>query len=155
MGNAVWALGEFFSDSDEPFKLWEFDSKEALTTARWYSSWILIWAFVPVIALYSVWIPLSIMGKIPAPKPSPPPQRRVIVRRKRRSSSSMSTGSEPYQSGDHLSDYTDASSGSIISNGSDGFSSSRYYSSNDAAVEEGMVTESSSLLSRSGAADTF
>ena len=98
LGNAVWALGEFFTDEDEAYRLWDFDSKEAIVTARWWSSWILIWAFFPVIVLYLFWVPLSYMGKIP--KPKPPPPRRISVRRKRRSTSANSLPSLPsYQQG--------------------------------------------------------
>jgi len=95
LGNAVWALGEFFTEEDDTFKLWDFDSKEALTTARWWSSWILIWSFVPVIVLYIFWVPLSYMGRIPVP--APPPPRRVSVRKRRRSSTTSAPRS--YQQG--------------------------------------------------------
>ena len=39
-------------------------SAEARKTARWYSSWILFASFIPIVALYSVWIPLTLMGKL-------------------------------------------------------------------------------------------
>ena len=133
LGNAVWALGEFFSDSDEPFKLWDFTSSEARTTARWYSSWILIGAFLPVLVLYSFWIPLTIMGKIPKPKPQPP--RRVSVRRKRRSSST-GTSSGSYQGG----------SPDMTRSGSDGSLHSLRTASAHFVDPSGEVNEASSLL---------
>jgi hypothetical protein len=37
---------------------------EAISTARWYSSWILIFAFLPVLAMYVVWIPLTVTGRL-------------------------------------------------------------------------------------------
>lgn len=33
-------------------------------TARWYSSWILFSAFIPLVIMYSVWIPLSCAGRL-------------------------------------------------------------------------------------------
>lgn len=39
-------------------------SVEARKTARWYSSWILFSSFIPLVVMYSVWIPLSLMGKL-------------------------------------------------------------------------------------------
>lgn len=82
----MWALGEFFTEDDEAIKLWDVTNKEALSTARWWSSWILTMSFLPVIILYIFWVPLSYMGKIPAPQPPPP--RRILVRKRRRSSTS-------------------------------------------------------------------
>lgn len=41
-----------------------FRSPEARKTARWYSSWILFISFWPIVALYCVWIPLTLMGKL-------------------------------------------------------------------------------------------
>lgn len=40
-----------------------FRSKESLLTARWYSSWILLSAYLPLILVYSVWIPLTYSGR--------------------------------------------------------------------------------------------
>jgi hypothetical protein len=41
-----------------------YSNSETWETARWYSSWLLFMAFVPVIVLYSVWIPLTLSGKL-------------------------------------------------------------------------------------------
>jgi hypothetical protein len=32
---------------------------------RWFASWVLFAAYWPIIILYLVWIPLTIMGKFP------------------------------------------------------------------------------------------
>ena len=32
--------------------------------SRWYSSWILISAYIPIVLLYVVWLPMTCMGKI-------------------------------------------------------------------------------------------
>lgn len=39
-------------------------SKEAAERCRWWSSWMLVLAFVPIAVLYLVWLPLTCMGKI-------------------------------------------------------------------------------------------
>ena len=39
-------------------------SIEARRTARWYSSWILFISLWPIVALYFIWIPLTLMGKL-------------------------------------------------------------------------------------------
>mmetsp|Transcript_13526 Transcript_13526/g.12248 ORF Transcript_13526/g.12248 Transcript_13526/m.12248 type:complete len:368 (-) Transcript_13526:24-1127(-) len=63
-GNITWALGEFFfGNYDNPLILWQ-DSAIALKTARWYASWILLFSFIPLIFMYSMWIPLSLSGKL-------------------------------------------------------------------------------------------
>lgn len=64
IGNSVWALGEFFNgEYDDPIFMWD-RSKVAFKTARWYSSWILISAYIPVIVMYFVWIPLTMSNKL-------------------------------------------------------------------------------------------
>ena len=64
LGNAVWALGEFFwGQYDDPIRFWD-ESPEAVITARWYSSWILLCAFLPILACHAVWIPLTLTGKL-------------------------------------------------------------------------------------------
>ena len=63
-GNMTWALGEFFfGNYDEPLVMWH-SSKEALKTARWWSSWILFLALLIVFLLYCVWIPITCSGKL-------------------------------------------------------------------------------------------
>jgi hypothetical protein len=42
-------------------------SKESLLTARWYSSWILVCAYIPVVVVYAVWIPLTLSGRFEKP----------------------------------------------------------------------------------------
>lgn len=43
-----------------------FRSYEAVRQARWWSSWVLIAAFVPILCLYLIWLPLTCMGQINA-----------------------------------------------------------------------------------------
>eukprot|EP01035_Chromulina_nebulosa_P017054 gene17054-22564_t len=63
-GNITWALGEFFfGNYDNPLILWQ-DSAIALKTARWYASWLLLFSFIPLILMYSIWIPLSLSDKL-------------------------------------------------------------------------------------------
>lgn len=38
----------------------------AIHRTRWYASYILLFAYVPILLLYSVWLPLTCMGKIKA-----------------------------------------------------------------------------------------
>jgi hypothetical protein len=60
----VWAIGELFfqySRDDKAYPFWEFNS-HTITLFRWWGSWLLIIAYVPVIALYLVWIPLTCYG---------------------------------------------------------------------------------------------
>lgn len=43
-----------------------FSSYTASNRCRWWSSVILVIAFVPIVALYMIWLPLTCMGKIKA-----------------------------------------------------------------------------------------
>lgn len=43
-----------------------YRTHEASITPRWYSSWVLFFAYVPIYALYIWWLPLTLMGKIAA-----------------------------------------------------------------------------------------
>eukprot|EP01039_Chlorochromonas_danica_P007052 gene7052-7798_t len=68
IANALWALGEIFGvpgygDDDAPHSVFEF-SDEAVARCRWWSSWMLIAAYVPIVMLYCVWLPLTCMGTI-------------------------------------------------------------------------------------------
>lgn len=38
----------------------------AIHRTRWYASYILLFAYVPILLLYAVWLPLTCMGKIKA-----------------------------------------------------------------------------------------
>lgn len=64
--NAVWAAGEFFlsPNHDEPLNMDRWNS-EARVTSRWYSSWVVVLSYLPLVVLYCIWIPATIMGKIP------------------------------------------------------------------------------------------
>mmetsp|Transcript_10844 Transcript_10844/g.16510 ORF Transcript_10844/g.16510 Transcript_10844/m.16510 type:complete len:410 (+) Transcript_10844:194-1423(+) len=68
IANAVWAFGEFIltPDHDEPIEIEKFN-REARLTSRWYSSWAVTFAFVPLVVLYFVWIPATLMGWIETP----------------------------------------------------------------------------------------
>jgi hypothetical protein len=39
-------------------------TEEAFHTARWYSSWILLFAYLPVVCMYMIWIPLTVNGAL-------------------------------------------------------------------------------------------
>jgi len=62
LGNGVWAAGELFPISSEnsshPFSLWTFSSA-AVRSTRWWASWVFLMALVPIVMLYSLWLPAS------------------------------------------------------------------------------------------------
>ena len=65
MGNWTWALGEiYYSNRDKPHPLWEINSDEATKTCRFYSSWILVIAYIPIMVLYCIWLPLTCLGRL-------------------------------------------------------------------------------------------
>ena len=65
MGNWTWALGEiYYSNRDKPHPLWEVISDEATKTCRFYSSWILVAAYIPIMVLYCIWLPLTCLGRL-------------------------------------------------------------------------------------------
>lgn len=67
LGNSVWAYGDFFmEDYSEPMGMWS-SASDAFLTARWYSSWILFVAIVPIFVMYGVWATLSLLGKLQPP----------------------------------------------------------------------------------------
>lgn len=45
------------------FYCFRFDS-ESRVTARWYSSWVVIFSFLPLVVLYAIWIPATLDGRI-------------------------------------------------------------------------------------------
>mmetsp|Transcript_13325 Transcript_13325/g.18272 ORF Transcript_13325/g.18272 Transcript_13325/m.18272 type:complete len:397 (+) Transcript_13325:31-1221(+) len=68
LGNMAWALGEVFNvpgygDDFVAYPLTATDDV-AIHRTRWYSSWILLAAFIPIVCLYCIWLPLTCMGKI-------------------------------------------------------------------------------------------
>ncbi len=67
LANAVWALSEIFliAESDDPIYLFNFSSA-AVHEARWYSSWLLLLSYFPIIILYLIWLPLTLVGRIKA-----------------------------------------------------------------------------------------
>lgn len=53
--NLVWAAGELWDPNvDDPIPVLDA-SPLALRTARWYSSWILVFAYVPIVVMYYMW----------------------------------------------------------------------------------------------------
>ena len=63
--SAVWASGELFFTPDYDNALSMFlTSGDALKTSRWYSSWVVMLALVPIVLLYLVWIPATVLGLI-------------------------------------------------------------------------------------------
>ena len=65
LANAVWAGGEFWftphHDSAIPFSRF---SSEARRTSRWYSSWVVLGAYIPLLALYVLWLYYTCCGDI-------------------------------------------------------------------------------------------
>lgn len=56
LANIVWASGEFYLKLDDPYPLFpDLSSTDAFITSRWWASWLLICALVPVVALYMLW----------------------------------------------------------------------------------------------------
>lgn len=61
--NGIWAFGEIYSHYDAPMGIFTNDPLRWLT-CRWYASWILILALVPVIVMYIIWISNTLSGNI-------------------------------------------------------------------------------------------
>jgi hypothetical protein len=63
--NAVWGLGEFWfsvnHDSALAMTAWNRDIR---LTFRWYSAWVVVSAYVPLVLMYLIWIPSTIFGRI-------------------------------------------------------------------------------------------
>lgn len=66
LANAVWAGGEFWftPNNDSAIPVGRFSS-EARHTSRWYSSWVVLGAYIPLVALYVLWIYYTYFGVIP------------------------------------------------------------------------------------------
>jgi hypothetical protein len=60
---SVWAAGEFYltPNHDTAVSMFKWN-REAKITSRWYASWFLLAAFLPIIALYLIWIPSTLLG---------------------------------------------------------------------------------------------
>jgi len=53
--NLVWAAGELWDPNvDDPIPVLDA-SPLAYRTARWYSSWILVFAYAPIVTMYYMW----------------------------------------------------------------------------------------------------
>lgn len=64
-GNLAWAAGELFTDEDDPIPLTNpHRSDHAAASARFYSSWLLVAAYVPLLVLYVAWGYLTASGQI-------------------------------------------------------------------------------------------
>lgn len=66
VANAVWAGGEFWftPNNDEPIPISRFTS-EARHTSRWYSGWVVLAAYLPLLLLYVNWLYFTYIGGIP------------------------------------------------------------------------------------------
>ena len=87
IGNAVWAYGElYYGERDDAYPLFSrsahccfescraslhlsylsfgmlYRSSESRITFRWYSGWVLVGAFVPVLLVYIILIAYSLYG---------------------------------------------------------------------------------------------
>lgn len=69
LANTVWAGGEFWitpdMDSAIPFTRFSSDARH---TSRWYSSWVVLGAYLPLVAMYVLWFYYTWWGTIPTNK---------------------------------------------------------------------------------------
>jgi hypothetical protein len=65
IANLVWAGGELYNFFDDPESLVSGDD-EALSSPRFWSTWLLITAYFPIVILYCVWIHMTCAGEIPS-----------------------------------------------------------------------------------------
>eukprot|EP01038_Epipyxis_sp_PR26KG_P016153 gene16153-21956_t len=68
LGNFTWALGNIFVNrdgDDNAFEIFHM-SRAAAEHCRWYASWVLLFAYLPILCLYFIWLPLTCVGKIKA-----------------------------------------------------------------------------------------
>eukprot|EP01038_Epipyxis_sp_PR26KG_P014646 gene14646-19677_t len=57
IGNLLWALGEiYYPRYDDPYSLESISNATARKTFRWYSSWVLASAYIPLVIMYIMWI---------------------------------------------------------------------------------------------------
>jgi hypothetical protein len=62
IANLVWAAGEIYDpDYDQPFPLYD-SNPTSRRTMRWASAWILVCAYIPLVAMFAAWIYSTIMG---------------------------------------------------------------------------------------------
>eukprot|EP01035_Chromulina_nebulosa_P020172 gene20172-26187_t len=79
--NIIWAGAEVFGASyDSAYYIFHV-SHNAQLTARWYSSWLLFFAYLPIFILYAVWLPLTCTGRIQASNIPNPNKRASLVNR--------------------------------------------------------------------------
>ena len=67
-GNGIWAIGDIFDvggDDDVTYPLFSFSSG-SMRQCRWWAAWVLLLAYVPIAALYCVWLPLTCAGRVNA-----------------------------------------------------------------------------------------
>ena len=63
MGNFTWALGElFYPEYDAAFPLGGSSDSSYLLTARWWSSWIMVSSYLPLAAVYAIWVYYTFMS---------------------------------------------------------------------------------------------
>jgi hypothetical protein len=63
IANAIWAFGELFFEEvdDTSHPIWEVNA-HTVRTFRWWAAWVLIAAYIPLIVLHLIWIPLTWYG---------------------------------------------------------------------------------------------
>ena len=61
LANITWAYGELYlpEELDEPRSPWVYD-KYTKASMRWYSCWLLIFAYLPLVFLLCCWLPLMV-----------------------------------------------------------------------------------------------
>jgi hypothetical protein len=102
IANAVWAGGEFWftPNNDSAIPVSRF-SAEARHTSRWYSSWVVLGAYLPLIALYVLWMYYTYYGGIPPMHTCTKDMKKNTAAAASSSSSSSPRGGDVmYESGD-------------------------------------------------------
>lgn len=64
VANSVWAISNiWYPDYDRPLNMFEVND-EALKTGRWFSSWVVMFSWTPIVLLHTIWIYGTATGKI-------------------------------------------------------------------------------------------
>jgi hypothetical protein len=81
MGNFTWAVGELFvsSHDDYPYSMWD-TSEAARGQLRWWAAWVMFSAYIPIVLLYAVWLPLTYTGALDGRFPFIPLHIRICLR---------------------------------------------------------------------------
>jgi hypothetical protein len=63
LANAIWSVEELYHmDSDTAHYVFDFGPK-ARSVGRWWASWCILAAFMPILYLYLVWLPMVLRGR--------------------------------------------------------------------------------------------